>query len=144
VESEISVFSHLDSRVEAVDGAEESVRLFAQEAGFDEEDLYFIGLATREILINAIKHGNRFDRHKKIGLRLSRDASRFTIEVLDEGDGFRIDAVPDPHLSEHRERRSGRGITIALAIMDEFFVEKNVPHGTHIRMVKRRAPAKPG
>lgn len=144
MESEVSEFSTLDSRVEAVDAAEGSVRLFAQEAGFEEEDLYFIGLATREILINAIKHGNRFDRHKKIGLRLSREAGRVTIDVLDEGDGFRIDAVPDPHLSENRERRSGRGITIALAIMDEFSVEKNLPHGTHVRMVKRRVPAKPG
>lgn len=132
--------STFESRVESVDEAEESVRRFAQDVGFEESDQYFIGLAAREILINAIKHGNRFDRNKKVGLRLSQNGEDFTIEVTDQGDGFRIESVPDPHLPENRERRSGRGITIALAVMNEFSVDRNHPNGTHIRMVKRLPP----
>jgi serine/threonine-protein kinase RsbW len=129
--------STLDSLVESVDGAEESVRRFAQDAGFEESEQYFIGLAVREILVNAIKHGNRFDPSKKVGLRLSTDKDDLTIEVTDEGEGFRIESVPDSKLPENLERRSGRGITMALAIMDEFSVDKNSPNGTHVRMVKR-------
>ena len=129
--------STLDSVVESVDGAEESVRRFAQEAGFEESDQYFIGLAVREILINAIKHGNRFDQNKKVGLRLATNNGDLTIEVTDQGEGFRIESVPDPHLPENLERRSGRGIAMAVAIMDEFSVGKNSPGGTHVRMVKR-------
>jgi anti-sigma regulatory factor (Ser/Thr protein kinase) len=54
--------STLQSRIELVDDAEESVRRFAQDVGFEESDQYFIGLAVREMLINAIEHGNRFDK----------------------------------------------------------------------------------
>jgi len=129
--------STLDSVVKSVDGAEESVRRFAHDAGFEESDQYFIGLAAREILINAIKHGNRFDQSKKVGLRLSTDSDVLTIEVTDQGEGFRLENVPDPHLPENLERGSGRGITMALAIMDEFTVDRNSPSGTHVRMVKR-------
>ena len=137
MEEKLSVSVEIDSRVEAVDAAEASVRSFAQEAGFGGDDLYFMGLAAREILINAIVHGNRFDPAKKVTLRLSFEHECLLIDVLDEGEGFRLDAVPDPKLSENRERLSGRGIAMAKAIMDEFTVQQNPPHGTQVRMVKR-------
>jgi serine/threonine-protein kinase RsbW len=137
MEPELTVTSTLESRVESVDVAEEAVRRFTLEAGFDESDQYFIGLAAREILINAVKHGNGFDRNKKIAVRMSKDDENLMIEVTDEGNGFQLESVPDPRAPENLERRSGRGLAIALAIMDEFRVEKNSPHGTHIRMLKR-------
>jgi serine/threonine-protein kinase RsbW len=140
VESELSVSTTIDSKVESVDAAEEFVRSFANDAGFEESDRYYIGLAAREILINAVMHGNRFDGSKKVGIRLSKNADSLTIEVTDEGDGFRLEDVPDPRVGENRKRRSGRGLTMAVAIMDELLVEKNRPRGTHIRMVKRLAP----
>jgi len=129
--------STLDSVVESADSAEESVRQFALEAGFEESDQYFIGLAAREILINAIKHGNRFDPKKKVGLSMSISRSNLIIEVTDQGEGFQLESVPDPRLPENLGRRSGRGVTMALAIMDEFSVDRNSPGGTHVRMAKR-------
>jgi serine/threonine-protein kinase RsbW len=98
--------------------------------------VYYIGLAGREILVNAIMHGNRFELDKKIELRLSHQGNGFVIEVLDEGSGFRLEDVPDPRAPENLERHSGRGVMIALGVMDEFFAEKNSPSGMHIRMVK--------
>ena len=89
-------------------------------------------------MVNAIKHGNRFDPTRKAWLRLSMSGEELIIEVTDEGDGFRLEDVPDPGLPENRERRSGRGITIAIGLMDEFSVDRNLPRGTHIRMMKRR------
>jgi serine/threonine-protein kinase RsbW len=137
VDSTAVFSSTLDSVVESVDGAEESVRRVAREAGFEESDEYFIGLAVREILINAIKHGNRFDPNKKVGLRVSQSGRELTIEVADQGEGFQVESVPDPRLPENLERGSGRGIAMALAIMDEFSVDKNTSGGTHVRMMKR-------
>jgi serine/threonine-protein kinase RsbW len=136
VVSELTAVSTFESRVESIDDAEEFVRRFSKDAGFEESDQYFIGLAAREVVINAMKHGNRFDRNKKVGIRLSKDSHALTIEVSDEGDGFLMKDVPDPRKAENQERRSGRGITMASAIMDEFFIEKHEPHGTHIRMIK--------
>ncbi len=131
------VCSTFDSTLEAVDAAEESVRVFARGAGFGEQDVYFMGLAAREILINAVVHGNGFDVNKKVTLRLCWELGCLSVEVLDEGDGFRLEAVPDPRLQENRERWSGRGVAIARQIMDEFHVEKNLPRGACVRMVKR-------
>ncbi len=135
MDSVLSVSSTIESRVESVDAAEDSIRRFAQDVGFGESDQYFIGLAAREILINAVKHGNHFDHTKKVGIQLSQNGDSMVLEVNDEGKGFQLDSVPDPRAPENIERRSGRGLALALAIMDEFYVEKH-PTGTHIRMIK--------
>ena len=126
----------LDSTLESVDAAEESVRVFAQQAGFEESDWYFIGLAAREILVNAIKHGNRFDPAKKVGLHLSTDNRQLIVEIEDQGEGFRIEDVPDPCLPENLGRDSGRGLILAKGIMDEFRIESGSAGGTHVRMSK--------
>jgi serine/threonine-protein kinase RsbW len=129
--------STLDSEIELVEGAEESVRRFARETGFEEFDQYFIGLAVREILINAMKHGNHFERDKKVGLLLSGDGKDLTIEVTDQGDGFLLENVPEPQLPENVGNPSGRGLMIARGIMDEFSVDMDSPGVTCVRMMKR-------
>jgi serine/threonine-protein kinase RsbW len=129
--------STLDSIVEAVEGAEESARRCAGDAGFGESDQFFIGRAIREILINAMKHGNRFDPRKKVGFEVSLDGRDLIMDVTDEGAGFDLAAVPDPLRAENLERLSGRGIAMARKIMDEVSVTANSPRGSHVRMVKR-------
>src|SRR5580698_3577669 len=129
--------STLDSVVESLDGAEESARRCAHDAGFDESDQFFIGLAIREILINAMKHGNRFDPGKKVGFEVSLDGQDLIMDVTDQGAGFALEAVPDPLRPENLERKSGRGIAMARKIMDEVSVTANSPHGSRVRMVKR-------
>lgn len=129
----------LESKVDVIDDAETTIRDYAGKLGFEEPDQYFIGLAAREILVNAIKHGNRFDTSKKVQLRLSGGGDGLTIEVIDEGEGFNLENIPDPRAPENLERTSGRGVVMALRIMDEFFVERNIPLGTHVRMVKHFA-----
>ena len=134
----MTVFSStLDSAVESVDGAEESVRRCAHDAGFSESDQFFIGLAIREILINAMKHGNRFDPVKKVGFEVSVDGQDLIMDVTDQGAGFELEAVPDPLRPENLERKSGRGIAMARNIMDELSVTANSPCGSHVHMVKR-------
>ncbi len=129
--------STLDSIVDSVDGAEESARRCAHDAGFGESDQFFIGLAIREILINAMKHGNRFDPGKKVGFEVSVDGADLIMDVTDQGAGFELETVPDPLRPENLERKSGRGIAIARKIMDEVSVTANSPCGSHVRMVKR-------
>jgi serine/threonine-protein kinase RsbW len=134
----MTVFSAtLDSKVESVDGAEESVRRCANDVGFGESDQFFIGLAVREILINAMKHGNRYDPGKKVGFEVSRNGNELVMDVTDEGEGFDVEKVPDPRLPENLDRKSGRGIAMARGIMDEVSVTRNSPRGSHVRMVKR-------
>lgn len=128
--------STLDSTLESLDAAEESVCRFARDAGFEESERYFIGLAVHEILVNAIKHGNRFDPNKKVELRLLADETGLTVEIRDQGDGFHIESVPDPRLAENVGHPSGRGLTMAKGLMDHFHIESSSSGGTYVRMSK--------
>lgn len=135
----IQFASTLDSTLESVDAAEEEVRRFAEQAGFDESAKFFIALAVREILVNAVKHGNRFEPNRKVDLVLSADNAKLTIDIQDHGEGFDIETVPDPRLEENLGRASGRGLTIAKGLMDDFQVESGAA-GTHVRMSKNLLP----
>ena len=63
---------------------------------------------------------------------MSRHEARFTIE--DEGEGFDINAIPDPLDPENLFKTSGRGVLFIYNIMDEV---KYNERGNRLTMVKR-------
>jgi serine/threonine-protein kinase RsbW len=131
-----SVDTLMDSTLDSVDVAEETVLRVAAEAGFSEDDLHPIGMAVRECLVNAVVHGNRYNQRKKVHLAVIRGSDRITIVVGDEGDGFEMQAVPDPLAEENLLRQSGRGLLLMRAFLDELEVRRRQPSGTEVRMVK--------
>jgi serine/threonine-protein kinase RsbW len=131
----------LESTLESVDSAEQIVLAEAQALGFDEDDLYRVGIAIRECMVNAVVHGNRYNSRKNVHLKVVRTADRLTIEVGDEGDGFDPNAVPDPLAGENLLRGSGRGVMLMQSFMDEFQISPRQPQGTEVRMVKYKAKA---
>ena len=78
----------LASSLDSVDGAEDIVLKIAEEVGFEQEDLHKIGMAVRETVVNAVVHGNRYNKHKKVHLSLRNDADRIIITVVYQGEGF--------------------------------------------------------
>jgi serine/threonine-protein kinase RsbW len=131
----------LESELGSVDIAEEAVLEEARHLGFDEDDLHKIGMALRECMVNAVVHGNRYNRRKKVHLKVTRTPNCLTILVGDEGDGFDPAAVPDPLEGDNLLRGSGRGVMLMQAFMDEFQVSQRSPQGTEVRMVKCREKA---
>jgi serine/threonine-protein kinase RsbW len=126
----------LDSTLDSVDRAEELAVKIAESAGFDEDELLNIAMAVRESMVNAVVHGNRYNGHKKVRVRVSRDEERFSIKIADEGEGFDLTQLPDPLAEENLLRQSGRGIFLIRAFMDEFGVERLTPKGTEVTLVK--------
>jgi len=126
----------LDSTLESVDGAEETVLREAEQLGFGEDDLHKIGISVRECMVNAVVHGNRYNGRKKVHLKVSRTPDRLTVQVGDEGEGFDLSAIPDPLAGENLLRHSGRGVLLMQAFMDEFQISPRQPRGTEIKMVK--------
>ena len=106
-----------------------------QAKGYRPEVLFAIRLALEEALSNAIKHGNRFDRSKKITVSSCVEPDRAAITVADEGGGFDPAGVPDPTADENLEKPCGRGIMLMRAYMDEVVFNDS---GNEVRMVKRR------
>ncbi len=62
----------LESTLESVDSAEQTVLNEAEALGFDEDDLHRVGIALRECMVNAVVHGNRYNSRKKVHLKVTR------------------------------------------------------------------------
>src|SRR4051812_24914544 len=67
-------------------------------AGLDDEALHWVGVAVRESVINAIKHGNCNDARKRVFIEFTTPAAGqgLAINVRDEGCGFDPARIPDP------------------------------------------------
>lgn len=126
----------LESTLESVDIAEESVLHEARELGFDEDEQHRIGMSVRECMVNAVVHGNRYNARKKVGVHIARTADRLAVTITDEGEGFDMSNLPDPLADENLLRHSGRGLLLIQAFMDEFQIRTRVPKGTEVKMVK--------
>src|SRR5215212_7773856 len=101
---------------------------------FGEEALFAIKLALEEGLINAIKHGNKLDKNKKVQVTALVTDEQAEITIEDEGPGFDRSSVPDPTTEENLERLHGRGILLMEAYMHDIEWSRG---GRRVRMVRK-------
>jgi serine/threonine-protein kinase RsbW len=127
------------STLESVDAAESEILKAAEHAGFEEDDLHQIGMAVRECMVNAVVHGNRYNRNKKVRVKVSVATDRLSISIIDQGEGFEVQEVPDPLHDNNLLRHSGRGLFLMGAFMDDVSVHKADPVGTEVVLVKKIA-----
>jgi serine/threonine-protein kinase RsbW len=130
------VDTFLESALDSADQAEELVLNAARELAFREEDLHKLGMAVRESIVNAVVHGNRYNRRKKVHLSVLSGADHLSVIIADEGDGFDPASLPDPCAEHNLLQQSGRGIFLVRAFVDEFEVRRLSPSGTEVRLVK--------
>jgi serine/threonine-protein kinase RsbW len=126
----------LESTLASVQLAEDTALEIAQAAGFCGDELEKIGLAVREVVANAVIHGNRHDPSKKVVLTATRTADRLDVRVWDQGKGFDLESLANPLLADVLLRDSGRGIYLAKAFMDEFRVHSGALGGTTVSLTK--------
>lgn len=126
----------LESTLESVDQAEELAIREAGKAGFDEDTQHQVGMAVRECAVNAVVHGNRYNRNKKVHLDIESTPSGITVVIGDEGAGFDVTSIADPLAPENLLKQSGRGILLIRAFMDEFDMHPRQGGGTEVRLVK--------
>jgi serine/threonine-protein kinase RsbW len=107
------------STLESVDEAEVEILKAAEAAGFDEDERHRIGMAVRECMVNAVVHGNRYNRNKQ---------------------GFEREEVPDPLNDNNLLRHSGRGLFLMGAFMDDVRIRKVAPSGTEVALSKKVGP----
>ena len=114
-------------------------------AGLDDDSVHWVGVAVRESVINAIKHGNCNDEHKRVYVEFTplpaTPAAGLAICVRDEGCGFDPEGVPDPLAPENVLKPTGRGIFLIRSFMDEMVLRRMPEGGMEVRMVKRGQPA---
>jgi serine/threonine-protein kinase RsbW len=114
-------------------------------SGLDDEALHWVGVAVRESVINAIKHGNGEDERKRVHVEfttLNGDTPPgLIIRVRDEGTGFDPASIPDPLAPENVLKSSGRGIFLIRSFMDELELKRAPEGGMELVMVKRAGKA---
>jgi len=101
--------------------------------GYGQRDVFAVRLATEEALLNAIEHGNKKDKGKKVTVAYALDPQRSEITVTDEGEGFDPGSIPDCTADDNLTKSRGRGIALMRGFMDIVeFGEK----GNTVRLVK--------
>jgi len=116
-----------------------------RDVGFDDDSIHWIGVAIRECVINAIKHGNQSDTAKHVFVEfetvLRDDTAELAICVRDQGHGFDPETLANPLAPENLLKASGRGIFLIRSFMDDVQLERAAEGGMEIRMMKRVQPA---
>jgi serine/threonine-protein kinase RsbW len=110
--------------------------------GFDEDSMHWVGVAVRESVINAIKHGNQHDQSKMVLVDFASTAAsdgEIVISVCDEGEGFEPEELADPLAPENMLKSSGRGIFLMRSFMDDVSLRRRPEGGMEVRMTKRVA-----
>jgi len=100
---------------------------------FSDEDIFAVHLALEEAFANAIMHGNKIDPKKGVRIDYSVGLDRIEISMMDEGDGFDPNSVPDPRYGKNLYKTEGRGLLLMNSYMD--VVEFN-ESGNRVHMVR--------
>jgi serine/threonine-protein kinase RsbW len=133
----------IHSMFDMLDFVQVVIDRMAHLAGMDDDATHWVGVAVRESVINAIKHGNREDQAKLVTVELTFapvvHPTELVIRVLDEGQGFDPDDVADPLAPENILKSSGRGIFFMRSFMDDLTLRRASEGGMEVRMVKKLA-----
>ncbi|HWK11420.1 MAG TPA: ATP-binding protein [Vicinamibacterales bacterium] len=117
-------------------------------AEMDEDAVHWIGVAVRESVINAIKHGNREHPEKHVTVEFAflpeHSPTELVVRVVDQGEGFEPEEVADPLAPENILKSSGRGIFFMRSFMDDVQLHRAPEGGMEVRMVKKLAAASGG
>ncbi len=129
----------ISSRFENIELVQVIAEHLCENAGVDEDGSHWIGMAVREAVANAIKHGNKLDVRKKVNATFELAGSDLEITISDEGDGFDPAKVSDPLNPQNLMKTSGRGIFYMKTFMDQVHYSFQPGTGTSLVMTKNLA-----
>ena len=106
-----------------------------------------IGTAFREMLLNAIEHGAKYDPRKTVDVSYVRTSRVIIYQIRDPGQGFSFEQLPHAAISnppdnpaehilyrmEHGLRAGGFGILMVNSLVDELFYNEK---GNEVLMIK--------
>ena len=76
-------------------------------------------VAITEAVNNAMVHGNGSDESKNVNLSFNHYGDEYKFVIIDEGEGFDYNNVPDPTSPENIEKPDGRGIFLMKNLANE-------------------------
>ena len=105
-----SVNSTNDSRLRLIDNIMHFLEEYPAKVNLDKYELYLI---LDEVITNGMEHGNRWDKEKRIKVRIFQEIEgNLTISVKDDGIGFNPSIIPKNLNFNGKLTTRGRGIYI--------------------------------
>lgn len=129
----------ISSRFENIELVQVIAEHLCENAGLDEDGTHWIGMAVREAVANAIKHGNKLDIRKKVNATFQLHDLHLEIRISDEGSGFDPGSIGDPLNPQNLMKTSGRGIFYMKTFMDLVQYSFLPGGGTSLLMTKNLA-----
>lgn len=126
----------ISSRFENIELVQVIAEHLCETAGVDEDGSHWVGMAVREAVANAIKHGNKLDVRKKVNATFDLRGADLEITIVDEGAGFDPATVSDPLNPQNLMKTSGRGIFYMKTFMDQINYNFQPGGGTSLVMTK--------
>lgn len=87
--------------------------------GYGDRTIKQFRICVFEMLTNAIIHGNKNESSKQVVVFYKITQISASISVIDEGDGFDYNSIPDPLSAENRLKDHGRGVFLMRHYFDE-------------------------
>jgi serine/threonine-protein kinase RsbW len=109
----------ISSSFESLNRVETLVENVCESLEINEENFGNVLIAVTEAVNNAIDHGNKQDPSKKVRICVGDKDSDFCFAVIDEGQGFNFENLPDPTAPENIEKEHGRGIFLMRSLAEE-------------------------
>ena len=133
------------SAAAGIDGIEEEAVRIARAGGLPDDNARFLGVALREAIVNALRHGRHADGHCEVDVRVRKLFGRvLSMMVRDRGPGFDPTNVADPCLPENAARNCGRGIYFMRQFADRVKFDFPPEGGVVVRLAKRLPGRKKG
>lgn len=127
-----------EGRLGWVDAIEDLVLRVARGAGLDGDAAFFLGVAAREAVVNAIRHGSEDEGGCRIAVTLRiTEGGTLVLTVRDRGKGFDPKRLPDPLCDANLCRSSGRGVFYMRRFADRVRFSFPRRGGTLVRIEKK-------
>ncbi len=97
----------------------------------ESDQTFYAQLCLEEALVNAITHGNKSDKQRKVRLEMEADGDLCSIRVFDEGTGFSAENVDLPET----DKLNGRGVCLIRYCMEDVTYNQE---GKYLEMTMRR------
>ncbi len=107
---------YIENDINQINDVVEDLVVFLKELEISDDEIFDIKLVLSELLINAAKHGNKFDKDKKIKLYYNITKEKIITRIYDEGDGFDHKEISD--YDDRLLEENGRGIILVSSIAD--------------------------
>ncbi len=124
------------SSLEYLRDVDEFVEGKLEKLGLDQSQLADVAISVTEAVTNAIVHGNKNDRKKRVEIDLKIEKLKIVITVKDQGDGFDPESLSSPVEGENILKKVGRGVFILKSLMDKVNFIFQPEGGTIVKMVK--------